>query len=188
MTYRGGVNNDYLFKYIIIGDSGVGKSDILLRYAYQPTIWVEFTAKNIEIRNKAYRLLIWDTAEQENFRSINRSYYKNSACALVVYDISNRNSFKNIRAWIEECKNNSPKTILMVLVGNKENISEKRQVNLEEGQEFADKNGMLFYEACSKDGTYIDNIFYDTADKIAHYIDQGFYDLDKDTCGIIIGR
>ena len=191
MTSEGSVNFDYLFKYIIIGDAAVGKSNLLLRYAhgqfkpeYQLTIGVEFGAKNVEIRNKVYRIQIWDTAGQENFRSITRAYYKNSVCALVVYDISSRDSFNNVSTWIDDCKNQSPKTIFMVLVGNKSDLSDRRQVNTEEGQELADKYGILFYETSAKDGTNVDNIFYDSANKIAQNIDQGYYDLENDSCGI----
>ena len=191
MANEGAVNFDYLFKYIIIGDAAVGKSNLLLRYAhgqfkpeYQLTIGVEFGAKNVEIRNKVYRIQIWDTAGQENFRSITRAYYKNSVCALVVYDISSRDSFNNVSTWIDDCKNQSPKTIFMVLVGNKSDLSDRRQVNTEEGQELADKYGMLFYETSAKDGTNVENIFYDSANKIAQNIDQGYYDLENDSCGI----
>ena len=191
MTSEGSVNFDYLFKYIIIGDAAVGKSNLLLRYAhgqfkpeYQLTIGVEFGAKNVEINNKVYRIQIWDTAGQENFRSITRAYYKNSVCALVVYDISSRDSFNNVSTWIDDCKNQSPKTIFMVLVGNKSDLSDRRQVNTEEGQELADKYGMLFYETSAKDGTNVDNIFYDSANKIDQNIDQGYYDLENDSCGI----
>ena len=103
MTSGNMVNFDYLLKYIIIGDAAVGKSNLLLRYVhgqfkpeYQLTIGVEFGAKNIEISSKIFRIQIWDTAGQENFRSITRAYYKNSVCALVVYDISSRDSFNNV--------------------------------------------------------------------------------------------
>ena len=181
MTSGGAVNFDYLFKYIIIGDAAVGKSNLLLRYAhgqfkpeYQLTIGVEFGAKNVEIRNKTYRIQIWDTAGQENFRSITRAYYKNSVCALVVYDISS----------IEDCKNQSPKTIFMVLVGNKSDLADRRQVNTEEGQELADKYGMQFYETSAKTGENVDSIFLNSADEIARTIDQGYYDLENDSCGI----
>ena len=191
MTSGGAVNFDYLFKYIIIGDAAVGKSNLLLRYAhgqfkpeYQLTIGVEFGAKNVEINNKVYRIQIWDTAGQENFRSITRAYYKNSVCALVVYDISSRDSFNNVSTWIDDCKNQSPKTIFMVLVGNKSDLSDRRQVNTEEGQELADKYGMLFYETSAKDGTNVDKIFSESANKIAQNIDQGYYDLENDSCGI----
>ena len=191
MSAGGAINFDYLLKYIIIGDAAVGKSNLLLRYAhgqfkpeYQLTIGVEFGAKNVNIRNKIYRIQIWDTAGQENFRSITRAYYKNSVCALVVYDISNRDSFNNVSTWIEDCKNQSPKTIFMVLVGNKSDLEDRRQVSTEEGQELADKFGILFYETSAKEGTNVEEIFNDSADKIAKNIEQNYYDLENENCGI----
>jgi small GTP-binding protein len=191
MTSGGPVNFDYLLKYIIIGDAAVGKSNLLLRYAhgqfkpeYQLTIGVEFGAKNIQLKNKVFRIQIWDTAGQENFRSITRAYYKNSVCALVVYDISSRDSFNNVTTWIEDCKNQSPKTIFMVLVGNKCDLNDKRQVTAEEGKELADKNDMMFFETSAKDGINVDEIFLNSANEISKKIEQGYYDLDNDTCGI----
>ena len=186
-------NFDYLLKYIIIGDATVGKSNLLLRYYkdtfkydYQITIGIEFGAKNVKIRNKTYKIQIWDTAGQENFKSITRAYYTNSACVLVVYDISSRDSFNNVNNWINECKNLSSKSILLVLVGNKSDLEERRQVNFEEGQELADKNGMLFYETSAKIGTNVDTVFYYSADKIAKNIDEGYYDLEDLSCGITV--
>ena len=191
MTSGGPVNFDYLLKYIIIGDAAVGKSNLLLRYAhgqfkpeYQLTIGVEFGAKNIQINNKVFRIQIWDTAGQENFRSITRAYYKNSVCALVVYDISSRDSFNNVSTWIEDCKNQSPKTIFMVLVGNKCDLNDKRQVTAEEGKDLADRNEMLFFETSAKEGINVEEIFLNSANEISKKIDQGYYDLENDTCGI----
>ena len=182
---------DYLLKYIIIGDAYVGKTNLLLRYAhgqfrpdYQLTIGVEFGAKNIKIKDKIYRIQIWDTAGTESFRSVTRGYYKSSVCALVVYDIANRESFNNINDWIEDCKNQSPKTIFFVLVGNKSDLEDKRQVSTEEGQELADKYGMLFFETSAKNGQNVEEIFQNSANEIARKIDQGYYDLENDTCGI----
>ena len=184
------INFDYLYKYIIIGDAYVGKSNLLLRYAhgqfrpdYQLTIGVEFGAKNIKIRDKIYRIQIWDTAGTESFRSVTRGYYKSSVCALVVYDIANRESFNNIESWIEDCRNQSPKTIFFVLVGNKSDLEDKRQVNTEEGQQLADKYGIPFYEASAKTGQNVEEIFYNSADEIAKKIDENYYDLEDD-CGI----
>ena len=104
-------NFDFMLKYIIIGDSAVGKSNILMQYLqekfydeFQPTIGVEFGAKNYVLNNKIFRLQIWDTAGQELFRSITRAYYKNSVCACVVYDVTSKSSFENIKNWIEDNK------------------------------------------------------------------------------------
>ena len=186
------VNFDYLFKYIIIGDAAVGKSNLLLKYTqdqfkpeYQLTIGVEFGTKNLEIRKKIYRIQIWDTAGQENFRSITRAYYKNSICAIVVYDITSRDTFNNVSIWIEDCKNQCPKSIFMVLVGNKLDLDAKREISSDEGRELAEKNGMLFFETSAKDGTNVENIFVEAADNIANNIDQNYYDLDEENCGII---
>ena len=191
MTAGNMVNFDYLLKYIIIGDAAVGKSNLLLRYVhgqfkpeYQLTIGVEFGAKNIEIDSKMFRIQIWDTAGTENFRSITRAYYKNSVCALVVYDISSRDSFNNVMSWIGDCRNQSPKTIFIVLVGNKCDLEDKRQVTYEEGKELADKNELLFFESSAKDGINVDDIFINSAKEISKKIEQGYYDLESDSCGI----
>ena len=190
-----GTNFNYLFKYIIIGDSAVGKSNILLRYIhdkfneeFQSTIGVEFGAKNLKIEDKIYRIQIWDTAGQENFRSITRAYYKNSVCAFVVYDITNKNSFQNIKSWIEDCKKQSPKTVLLILVGNKVDLEDKRQVTYEEGSIFAEKNGMLFFETSAKNGKNIEEIFIKSSYEIAKKIENGFYDLSNENCGIKVGN
>ena len=190
MTNNPSINFNYLSKYIIIGDAAVGKSNLLLRYAhgqfkdeYQLTIGVEFGAKNISINDKIYRIQIWDTAGQENFRSITRAYYKNSVCALVVYDITNRDSFNNIANWVEDCKNQSPKTIFMVLVGNKSDLSDKRVISIDEGRELAEKYNMIFFETSAKTGDNVDLIFFKSAEEIAKKIEQGYYDLEND-CGI----
>ena len=186
---------DYQFKYIIIGDAAVGKSNLLLRYIkgqfkseYQLTMCVEYGSKNIEIKNKIYKIQIWDTAGQECFWSITRSYYKNSACAIIVYDISRKDSFNNLNNWIEACKNQCDKKICLVLVGNKSDLNEKREVSFEEGQELAEKYGMLFYETSAKDGTNVESIFNDSGNKIAQKLEEGFYDLEDDSVGIVQGN
>ena len=163
------VNFNYLLKYVIVGDAAVGKSNLLLRYThgefkeeYQLTIGVEFGSNNIIVDNNIFRIQIWDTAGQENFRSITRSYYKNSACALIVYDITRRQSFENLINWIEDCKNSSPKTVFMVLIGNKCDLEKNREVSEEEGREFAEKYGMLFFETSAKTGKNVEEVFVES--------------------------
>ena len=186
-----GINYDYLLKYIIIGDAAVGKSNLLLRFAqgdfkeeYQLTIGVEFGAKNLDINNKRFRLQIWDTAGQENYRSITRAYYKNSACSILVYDISNRESFEHIVNWIEDCIAQSPKTVFMVLVGNKSDLNDKRKVSFEEGKQMAETHKMMFFETSAKTGENVDRIFEESASEICKKIDENYYDLDSDVSGI----
>ena len=188
-------NYNYLLKFIIIGDAAVGKSNLLVRYTsgqfkeeYQLTIGVEFGSNNVIIGDNTYRIQIWDTAGQENFRSITRSYYKNTACAIIVYEISNKKSFENISSWIEECKNTAPKSILMVLVGNKCDLEDNREVTEEEGREFAEKNGMLFFETSAKTGKNVEELFKQSVKVIDQKIKENYYDLENDSCGIKKGN
>ena len=188
------VNFHYLLKFIVIGDSGVGKSNILLRYIYnsfseefKTTVGVEFGAKNIEIEKKIFRIQIWDTAGQENFRSIARAYYKNSVCACIVYDISNRSSFENIQMWIDDCTKQTLKSVLLVLIGNKSDLNDKREVSYEEGDAYAKSHKMIFLESSAKTGDNINEIFEESVKQIYKNILGNIYDLGNDNCGIRIG-
>ena len=183
----------YLLKYIIIGNSSVGKSNLLLKFAhnkfldeYQATIGVEFGAKNVEIDNKIFRVQIWDTAGQENFRSITRAYYKNSVCALIVYDINNEDTFDSVQSWIQECKLQTPKTVTMVLVGNKCDLECK--VDRNKAKEIAEENNMLYFETSAKTGKGVDELFKKSAAKIKDNIENNYYDLSNETCGVKIGN
>jgi small GTP-binding protein len=184
---------DYLLKFIIIGDSSVGKSNIISQYkegkfdeGTQPSIGVQFIAKNVELDQKIFRLQIWDTAGQENFRAMTKIYYKNSSCAFIVYDITEKDTFHHVESWIKECKKVAPETILFVLIGNKNDLDEKRDITYDEGKNFAQKHNMLFFETSAKNGNNIDEIFKESVEYINNNIKEGKYDLTDDSCGVKI--
>ena len=190
-----GVTFHYLLKYIIIGDPSVGKSNLLLKYAhnkftseYQATIGVEFGAKNLKLNETIFRIQIWDTAGQENFKSITRAYYKNSVCAIVTYDITKRTSFENVQEWIDEVKSQTPKEILLVLVGNKIDLENERVVSFDEGKKLSKNNDMLFFETSAKNGNGINEVFLNSCREIYQNIEKGFYDLNNEACGIKKGE
>ena len=182
---------DYLLKFILIGDSSVGKTNILSVYKdgtfnpkLQPSIGVEFIAKNIEIEDLIFRLQIWDTAGQENFISMTKVYYKNSSCAFLVYDITEKDTFNNIEFWLNELNKEAPESILCVLIGNKSDMNDKREVTYEEGRNYAKKHKMLFYETSAKSKANIDLIFKESVQYINDNIQKGVYNLDDDSCGV----
>ena len=135
---------DYLFKMLIIGNSGVGKSCLLLRYAensfnenFFNTIGVDFKLKTVKHENDVIKLQIWDTAGQERFRTLTASYYRGAQGIIIVYDVTDRETFDNVRTWINEIEKYSQAGVCKILVGNKCDMEDRRQITFEEGQEFA---------------------------------------------------
>ncbi|GAB5353042.1 hypothetical protein AAMO2058_000004400 [Amorphochlora amoebiformis] len=185
----------YLFKYIIIGDTGVGKSCLLLQFTdkrFQPvhdlTIGVEFGARMITIEKQLIKLQIWDTAGQESFRSITRSYYRGAAGALLVYDITRRDTFNHLTQWLKEARQNSShQDMVIMLIGNKSDLDHRRQVSTKEGQQFADKNGLIFLETSAKTAANVNEAFCATARKIYKNIENGTYDTTNEAHGIKVG-
>ncbi|XP_064123792.1 ras-related protein Rab-2A isoform X1 [Loxodonta africana] len=153
----------YLFKYIIIGDTGVGKSCLLLQFTdkrFQPvhdlTIGVEFGARMITIDGKQIKLQIWDTAGQESFRSITRSYYRGAAGALLVYDITRRDTFNHLTTWLEDARQHSNSNMVIMLIGNKSDLESRREVKKEEGEAFAREHGLIFMETSAKTASNVE--------------------------------
>lgn len=237
----------YLFKYIIIGDTGmqrpkikivmfwnvflgVGKSCLLLQFTdkrFQPvhdlTIGVEFGARLINIDHHQIKLQIWDTvsfsffwrcqiiflfqAGQESFRSITRSYYRDAAGALLVYDITRRDSFNHLSRWLEEARQNGNPNMTIMLIGNKSDLEHRRAVSTKEGEVFAQENGLVFLETSAKSAANVEMVgwtfvlcfslilmlpffsqaFIKTAENIYEKIKEGLYDPSREGNGVKLG-
>ncbi|CAD7681980.1 unnamed protein product [Nyctereutes procyonoides] len=184
----------YLFKYIIIGDTGVGKSCLLLQFTdkrFQPvhdlTIGVEFGARMITIDGKRIKLQIWDTAGQESFRSITRSYYRGAAGALLVYDITRRDTFNHLTTWLEDARHYSNSNMVIMLIGNKSDLESRREVNKEEGEAFAREHGLIFMETSAKTASNVEEAFINTAKEIYEKIQEGVLDINNEANGVKIG-
>jgi len=156
-----------VYKILLVGDSGVGKSCLLLRYTdgtfsenFISTIGVDFKIKTIQVDGQTVKLQIWDTAGQERFKTITSSYYRGSHGIFVVYDITDIVSFNNIRVWIEEIKKyTSGEAVQLFLVGNKKDQEVNRAVETSQGQELASKLGAKFLETSAKDRLNVDQMF-----------------------------
>ena len=163
--------DDYLFILVLIGDSGVGKSCLLLRFAddkwtdsYISTIGVDFKIRTIELDGKTIKLQIWDTAGQERFRTISSTYYRGAHGIIVVYDVTNRASFDNVKRWLTEIDKYAREGVNKLLVGNKADGTTPehmavRQVSAGEGKEFAESVGINFLETSDKSGSFVDTAF-----------------------------
>ena len=177
---------DLLFKLILIGDSCVGKSNILLKYLkneFDPnsraTVGVEFGTKNIIINNKKIKIQIWDTAGQERYRSITSAYYKGAKGALIVYDITRKCTFDNIDKWISDLKLNGDKNICIVILGNKSDLDDKREVSKGEGIKKSEMYKTAFLETSALNGDNIGKAFDEIIDQIIQNNKSFFEDNNK---------
>jgi len=168
---------DYIFKLLLIGDSGTGKSSILNRFsddtfnpAFISTIGIDFKVKTIEIDNYKIKLQIWDTAGQERFRAITSAYYRGSIGIFLVYDITSQKSFDDVKSWLHNIKLHNDEKMLITLIGNKSDLQNKRVITTKMGNNFAKENDLDFYEASAKNNENIDQIFTTTSKKILYEI------------------
>jgi small GTP-binding protein len=152
----------FVFKFIIVGNSAVGKSCLLLRFdedrfqtIHDVTVGVTFSIKMVQVDGQDVKIQIWDTAGQEIFRSITRSYYRDSVCAMIVYDITDESSFSKVEDWIRDVRNLAPPDCVLTLIGNKVDLEDQRKIATEQGRDLADRHGLLFFETSAASGTNV---------------------------------
>eukprot|EP00834_Sanchytrium_tribonematis_P006477 NODE_480_length_6952_cov_0.771487.p4 type:complete len:199 gc:universal NODE_480_length_6952_cov_0.771487:4322-3726(-) len=157
---------DYLFKVVLIGDSGVGKSNLLSRFTRnefnmesKSTIGVEFATRSIQVDGKTIKAQIWDTAGQERYRAITSAYYRGAVGALLVYDIAKHNTYENVNRWLKELRDHADNNIVIMLVGNKSDLRHLRAVPTEEAKQYATDNNTMFIETSALDSTNVEQAF-----------------------------
>jgi len=163
---RVGVSGLNKYKLVFLGEQAVGKTSVITRFMYdtfdnnyQATIGIDFLSKTMYLEDRTVRLQLWDTAGQERFRSLIPSYIRDSSGAIVLYDITNRVSFLNTSKWIEDVRSERGSDVVIVLVGNKTDLADRRQVSTEEGEEKAKENEVMFIETSAKMGYNIKALF-----------------------------
>jgi len=154
------------FKLVFLGEQSVGKTSLITRFmydsfdsTYQATIGIDFLSKTMYLEDRTVRLQIWDTAGQERFRSLIPSYIRDSSAAVVVYDISNTNSFAQVDRWIEDVRAERGSDVIIILVGNKTDLTDQRRVSMEQGERRAKELGVLFIESSAKTGHNVKQLF-----------------------------
>lgn len=169
---------DYHFKLLIIGDSGVGKTSLLLRFIedsftsnHLTTIGIDFKTKMVKMKNSIIKLQIWDSAGQDRFKTITNSYYKGANGIILAYDVTDENSFHSIKNWLRQIEENTTKDIIKVLVGNKCD-KDDRKISFEEGEKLAEKSCISFFESSAKTNHYVNEIFIYFAQELLNEIER----------------
>ena len=164
---------DVKYKIMVLGESKVDKTQLIKRYTkdqfggvYLTTVGMDFQDKIIEIEDKKVRLQIWDTAGQERFRNVTKSYFQSSQGLVLVYDITDRESFEKLNFWVDNIKNFAPENAKFILVGNKCDLANERKVSYEEGENYAKNLNIKFFEASARDGTNVNELFFYLANEI----------------------
>jgi len=157
---------DFLFKVVLIGDSGVGKSNLLSRFTRnefnlesKSTIGVEFATRSIVVDGRRIKAQIWDTAGQERYRAITSAYYRGAVGALLVYDIAKHLTYENVERWLKELKDHADDNIVIMLVGNKCDLRHLRAVPTDEAKAYSEKNNLSFIETSALDSTNVETAF-----------------------------
>ncbi|CAD6271571.1 unnamed protein product [Miscanthus lutarioriparius] len=177
--YRAEDDYDYLFKVVLIGDSGVGKSNLLSRFTKnefslesKSTIGVEFATRSLQVDGKVIKAQIWDTAGQERYRAITSAYYRGAVGALLVYDVTRRATFDNAGRWLRELRDHTDQSIVVMLIGNKSDLRHLVAVSTEDAKEFAEAESMYFMETSALDATNVDNAFSEVLTQIYQIVSK----------------
>lgn len=164
---------DYVFKMVVIGDSAVGKSQLLSRFSknefsadIRATVGVEFQTKTVRIDEKLVKTQIWDTAGQERYRAVTGAYYRGALGALIVYDVTKHPSFDHIPRWLDELRHRADPNVVIMLVGNKCDLEGLRAVPTEAGKKLAEREGLLFLETSALDATNVEKAFHMVLERI----------------------
>jgi small GTP-binding protein len=175
---------DFSLKIVVVGDSGVGKTCLLLRFVRdewepdcQPTLGVEFLAKIINTEGHRIQLQLWDTAGQELFRSVTRGYYRGAAGALLLFDITSRETFQDIEHWLQDLREVARPDLTVVLIGNKADLTQQREVTEEEARAYAEKNRMTYFETSAKTGDNVTGSVTACVLDIERRVDAGVFSL-----------
>lgn len=164
---------DLLIKLLLIGDSGVGKSCLLLRFcedqftpSFITTIGIDFKIRTIDLDGKKVKLQVWDTAGQERFKTITTAYYRGAMGILLVYDVCDEKSFNNIRSWYANVQQHASENVVLILVGNKSDMTDKRVISTEQGKALADELQIPFIEASAKTTDNVEETFFSLARRV----------------------
>ncbi|THG17301.1 ras-related protein RABA1f-like [Camellia sinensis] len=179
-AYRADDDYDYLFKVVLIGDSGVGKSNLLSRFTRnefslesKSTIGVEFATRSIHVDDKVVKAQIWDTAGQERYRAITSAYYRGAVGALLVYDVTRHVTFENVERWLKELRGHTDSNIVIMLVGNKADLRHLRAVSTEDAKAFAERESTFFMETSALESMNVENAFTEVLTQIIHVVKEG---------------
>ncbi|KAL8229744.1 hypothetical protein R6Q59_006307 [Mikania micrantha] len=186
---------DYLFKVVLIGDSGVGKTNLLSRFSRnefslesKSTIGVEFATRSISVDDKIVKAQIWDTAGQERYRAITSAYYRGAVGALIVYDITRNVTFENVERWLKELRDHTDQNIVIMLVGNKADLRHLRAVQTEDAKTFAERENNFFMETSALESLNVENAFTEVLTQIYHVVSKKALDIGNDPMAIPKGQ
>ncbi|EYU28031.1 hypothetical protein ABFS83_13G101100 [Erythranthe nasuta] len=194
-AYRGDEDYDYLFKVVLIGDSGVGKSNLLSRFTKnefsqqsKSTIGVEFATRSIQVDDKVVKAQIWDTAGQERYRAITSAYYRGAVGALLVYDVTRHVTFENVERWLKELRAHTDNNIVIMLVGNKADLRHLRAIPTQDAKEFAEKENTFFMETSALEAMNVENAFTEVLTQIYHVVSRKALEIGDDPATLPKGQ